>query len=414
MEDVKYKCIARIYHLFCLFAAITLTSWCIYEYSMDRDITEIRLRKFHETKDDIHPSITMCSLDPFWDKKYRSYLKNHSKLNITNEIQADSMIAFYRSLINAESTWLQNTVFKGKNESYEDVIQRFQVIDYDSSTLSLKDLISEFKITVPINSEELAGIHYNVLNDTHIVANNESSDVNRYSLQELQIINTYIIARQPYYKCFTIDIPFKRQADIREIAIRLNTSIFDYGLSLSSFYFTFTYPKQFIRTPIGSRILIPKNINRLPQCYKFEIHLGSMKVFKRRNKANSPCNPDWLNHDHKQLNKIIEKVGCNPMHWKQIPGWPSCSTPDQYAEINKQIYKRNEFMPPCRSIEKLAKTTRGSDLGSRLLGCVPGYTSHLDLQFFLDEEIFYEEVVLVPAYDIQHLVGNAGNCCIKG
>ena len=72
MEDVKYKYIVRTYHIFCLVVAITLTSWCIYEYSMDRDVTEIRLRKFHETKEDVHPSITICSLNPFWEEKYRT------------------------------------------------------------------------------------------------------------------------------------------------------------------------------------------------------------------------------------------------------------------------------------------------------------------------------------------------------
>ena len=406
MEDAKYKYIVRTYHIFCLVVAITLTSWCIYEYSMDRDVTEIRLRKFHETKEDIHPSITICSLNPFWEEKYRTYIKNHPAFNAVSDSQADAVITDYKNLLHSEKNWLHNIAYKYKNESSSSInqlIDRLHGIDYDSSTLSLKDFVSKFHITVPISSEELAYIHYDVLNDTNVIANNKSNDIQLYSLQEMKIINIYTSARQPYYKCFTIDTPLQLQTDIREVSIKLNTSIFSYGLSLSQFYFTLTYPKQFIRTPIGSRIVIPKSVERLPQCYKYEIHVGSMKVFKRRNKSQSPCNSDCFNHDKKQLNEIIRNIGCKPIHWKQTSNFPDCTKPNEYTKINQQIYQRNEFMPPCRSIEKLAKTTRGFDLGIKCLR-----NSYLDLKFYLDEEIFYEEVVLVPAYDIQHLVGNAG------
>lgn len=103
------------------------------------------------------------------------------------------------------------------------------------------------------------------------------------------------------------------------------------------------------------------------------------------------------------MNYIVGKVGCNPMHWDRIKNIPNCSTANQYSEINQMIYEKKEFMPPCRSIEKLAKSTNGFDLG---LHCLTN--NYLDLKFYLNEETFYEEVILVPAYDIQHLVGNAG------
>ena len=401
MQTVTYKFIIRAYHIFCLIVAITLTSWCIYEYSMDRDVTEIRLRKFHETNNDIHPSITICSRSPFLKEKYRIYIKNHPQLNISNDNQADAMMGYFKSFIDSSTNWLKGTAFKDQNESYNQLIETLKGIDYDSSTISLRDLVSKFTLTVPVSSEQLAYIHYDVINDSHIASNNESNDLQLYALQEMKDINSYISARQPYYKCFTIDTPMKLQTDIREISIKLNTSIFSYGLSLSQFYFTLTYPKQFIRTPIGSRITINKNKN--PQCYKFQIHLGSMKVFKRRDKSSAPCNSDWLHHDEKQMNYIIRKVGCNPMHWNLIHNMPNCSTAKQYSEINKMFRETKEFMPPCRSIEKLAKFTTGLDLGIRCLT-----DSYLDLKFYLDEETFYEEVILVPAYDIQHLVGNAG------
>ena len=408
MENGKHKHTFQIYHVFCLLVAIALTSWCIYEYSMDRDVTEIKLRNFHDTKEDILPSITLCVLNPFWEEKYRSYIKDHVTFNVSNDKQADEVISDYKMLLGGQTAWqydIENRFRyeKDSSTSTKQLIERLHYIDYDSSTISLKDLVSEFRISVPINSDKLASIEFDVLNDTHIIANNKSNDIQDYSLQDMKIINTYTSARQAYYKCFTIDTPLQLHTDIREVYVKLDTSIFSYGLSLSQFYFALTYPNQFIRTPIGKRILIPRKAGK-PQCYRFEIHLGSMKVFQRRNKAKSPCNHDWLNHDTKQMNEIIRRVGCNPTHWKkQGSNFPNCSRPNQYSEINKQVYKRNGFMPPCRSIEKLAKTSIGYDYG---ISCLAN--SYLVLKLYLDEEVFYEEVRLVAAYDFQSLVGNAG------
>ena len=64
-------------------------------------------------------------------------------------------------------------------------------------------------------------------------------------------------------------------------------------------------------------------------------------------------------------------------------------------------------MPPCRSVEILKKSTKGTELKGT--GCLQSSTSYLDLKVYLDEESFYKEIVLVRAYTIQSLIGNAGN-----
>ena len=55
----------QLFRGICSFIAIALTLWCFYEYELDKDISDISLRRFHETPDDIHPSITLCRKDPF-------------------------------------------------------------------------------------------------------------------------------------------------------------------------------------------------------------------------------------------------------------------------------------------------------------------------------------------------------------
>ena len=99
----------------------------------------------------------------------------------------------------------------------------------------------------------------------------------------------------------------------------------------------------------------------------------------------------------------MRKVGCNPKHWKVESNLPNCSKIEQYKDLNKNLYKKNVFMPPCRSIEGLSTQKQETDLGFRCL-----QNSYLDLFFYLDEEKMYKEIILVPAYSFQSLIGNAG------
>ena len=47
-----------------------LVGWCIREYSLDHDYTETTFASFHETSDDIYPSVTICDMDPMMEEKY--------------------------------------------------------------------------------------------------------------------------------------------------------------------------------------------------------------------------------------------------------------------------------------------------------------------------------------------------------
>ena len=184
--------------------------------------------------------------------------------------------------------------------------------------------------------------------------------------------------------------------------MRLNVSSFPSKIiTTGKFFFYLTYPKQFLRAPYGSGIKLA--IDRPVDCYKFEIHVGYMRVFRRRNKRQSPCNPEWKHHDKNQMAHVSKTVGCNPRHWKMPSYLPDCTDPQQIAEINKELYKKNGYIPPCRSIETIIKTTKGKT-GWRMCYSF----KFLDLKMFVDEQSHYEEVFLYPSYSLQALVGNAG------
>jgi hypothetical protein len=318
-------------------------------------------------------------------------------------------IQTYKDFIRGEQEIWSNIRLLFPNNTEEEVLLGLQEIDYDEVTTGLRDIISEFYITLPIDSEDLSRLNYDVRSDDQLILNeNDIATWDDFTywkkrLFEFKSITSYISTRQPYYKCYTIDAPMIEKVKIREISMRLNTSIFSYGLSSSQFHFYLTYPKQFLRTPLGNRIALPLQIKNA-QCYKLEIHLGPIKVLRRRDKRKEPCNEDLKHHDEKQLNAVFEKTGCKPRHWKIPSALPNFSIPKQYSDFNDKFNNRDEnFMAPCRSIEKLAKEK---------VGTAPGWMScrktWLDLKVYLDGESYYEEVIFLPAYTFQSLIGNTG------
>jgi len=373
---------------------------------MDRDVTEIKLQKYHETSDDIYPSLSICIKDPFLKEKYMKRIKQISivqDLNLTFITEHPNIINSFGHLIDGNERDLKKSLLLLKN-TYESLLLGLQEIDYDEVTIGIKELISNLEVTIPVtinNMEALEHLVYDVKNGTMVLNDEKSYQVNAFD--EFNHVNTYVSARNSLYKCFTFDIPLRKRIQPRKLQISLNTSVFPADFSPSQFYFTLTYPNQLMHSTLGNRIRIPYT---KAGCYKFEIHLGSTKVFKRRDKTKIPCNPDWRHQDEKELQYIAEKVGCNPKHWKLQSQLPNCSVPEQYLELKKQLSQNDAFMVPCRSIEKLAKRTKGTNLWRRCSFASEG--SFLDLELYLDEEKFYEEVILSSAYTLQSLVGNAG------
>ena len=49
----------ELYHIICVLATIGLVCWVSYEYSLNEDETQIHVKEFNETTDDIYPSTTI-------------------------------------------------------------------------------------------------------------------------------------------------------------------------------------------------------------------------------------------------------------------------------------------------------------------------------------------------------------------
>ena len=140
-------------------------------------------------------------------------------------------------------------------------------------------------------------------------------------------------------------------------------------------------------------------------CYVQDTIVGSMDVFKRRDKRNQPCISDWRNHDKYVFQAFAKKAGCIPRHWKVKSDMPNCTTNQQYYAIYNEYNKIRGIVPPCRGIEKLTQTSYETDLGIK---CTFIGNWRLMLTFDFRSETAYKEVLLVRAYSFQSLIGNSG------
>ena len=413
MFNSIHSCASNSFHTICLFTAIIFVAWCINEYSLDNDYPVIKFATFHETSKDLYPSITICDHDPYIREKYEPYFKNLPIIGKAADGSHQSKILGSYILLRRgdkgsalkEKDWLRKL-----NVTYDQWIDGLQQIDYDKITANFEDILTEFYFQIPIKFDHLDTLYYNMSNgsliadETKIEKFANSSQWKGISLEAFKHLRTYVSDTGVHHKCITIDTPMVEGVAIREMGMKFDTSVFpERTISPGKFDFYLTYPKQFLRARInsGSRIKFP--FDKPVNCYKFEIHVGYMRVFGRRYKKRSPCNIEWDNHDEIQMRHVAEKVGCAPKNWNISSDLPYCSIPNQFSEINEELNNKNGFMPPCRSIETLLKTTEGYTNWRMCLG-----KSFLELKLFLDEQSHYEEVVLLPAYSLQSLVGNSG------
>ena len=172
---------SKLFHVLCIFATVGLVSWCTYEYSLDHDFTEIKFRKFHEKPDDIYPSITICDKTPFHStpakERFLSYMKNLliNHKGEYNIFAASVQIKAYQEVLAGRNSVLKNSIESNHlNTTYEQLLLDFQAIDYDEVTTQLRDLISGFYITIPIDSQSVNNLEYHISNDDDLILSQTS------------------------------------------------------------------------------------------------------------------------------------------------------------------------------------------------------------------------------------------------
>ena len=393
----KLRLLTVVFRYICLICAISLTIVCIVQFALNKDVAEIKFREYHNTKDDLYPSITFCHLNPFILDKLQRYGKNLT-------------ISGYKRYL-AGNYDIANQLFELDYQNLDRVF--FNQIDYDEVTFHIKDYLTKFLVVFLSNDF----VNYDII--SYSMQNGSLApdiDINKEEYQDLPEINYYVSARHYLYKCFTFDAPFVQERFINNFELDISASIFPENkvnpAAISGDYFvTFGYPNQLIRSTVRNRVII-KDPNFSTSCFLQETMIGSIEVLKRRDKSSQECNLDWKNHDQYVLLDIATRVNCNPKHWKLKLDLESCSTQEQYDAITKEFSSLKTSIPPCKSIERLSQTTYVENLDNRC-SFMPPHIGKLMLKIDFHKETMYKEIELVRAYTLQNLVGNAGNIINK-
>ena len=372
VEAVSFKkSIEYFFHIACIVAAISTTSWCVYIFSQDHDVCLVDFKQYNEEKEYIYPSFSLIFVNPFIEEK----LKEHGEgINATTYSQFLEGLYWDEKMLN---------------------------ISYDDVTINIADYF----------------LGYDIM-QADLTLKSYTDFKSRYNDGWKP---PYVSHRHPKWKAFAVDKPYHKGQRIIRIWTKIKTEIFpngirphrtNYNSSSSSFgglEFILHYPGQIFRSwnlGIG-KWAWPKRTNSSSQNFVMAFTRRNMDVLVRRNKRTKSCNEDWLNYDKSILEKQMKFIGCRPPYYYSID-LPVCSTKENLKKVAPPTPEDlNKYPPACRAISKLQFDYQDIDEDDDIIEGVNGTDPHFSLSITALDTTF-KLIELVRAYDIQSLIGNAG------
>lgn len=369
MSLIQCKHLKFAHYILCISAALCLSIWCIYNYSLDEDLTRIDFKRFNEQKDDIYPSISVCLCNPYISKKLKKY---------GNDITPSKYIKF-----------LQGDMWQ----------QEMLDIDYEDVTIDIKDYFLGYDITYSNNER---------------VSYKSQDDIEPGTIGWRLPYATLNVSSQ---KCFTVDIPFQPQKILRQLNIRIKTSIFPnktrpakltYNPSngdVECFSIYFHYPMQMTAGKGIEKSSWPIREKNDSKAYTMFFKLKNIEVIHNRNKRMNPCIEYLSNHDKHTFQKFVEMAGCRPPYIKTNTTLTVCTTKE---EMKKTIDVSNEYRIardnfdkiPCRNLGRL-------DFGYREYDLPKDRTPSFNITLYYGDSK-YREIRQVRAFGLHALFGNIG------
>ena len=289
---VKY--LKYTYYIFCVLCAILLSIWCVYQYFLDEDLTQVNFKRFHEEKEDIYPSISLCFMNPYLPEM----LGNNHKTNIS----------FHEYL-----QFLQGNLWKPE----------ILTIDYHKVTLDIKNYLIGYDI---LYLEKEYPIH---MNTDDIMKSKTGWSFPKQSFSE------------PSMKCFTVDIPSFQNEPVKLFNLRIKTSIFSNDIRPSKLTFDyadgnaegflvlFHYKDQLINGQYKSKKNWPLRAANDSKSFNMVFLLQNIEVIRHRDKRRRPCKHFPYDETENVMKQIINATGCIPPYLPIRDNLSICQTQDE-------------------------------------------------------------------------------------
>ena len=370
-SNYVYKVTYHFFYLICSSATLFFICYCLYQYSLNEDISQVTFKEFHQTEENIYPSLTLCFELEFNDDDLR-------KCGVTSSDDYTNYLT--------GNFWSDQMVN----------------VDYDKVTLNIESYLLGFVMWTPdwtyIHGEEY--FSYDHRSATYSIDNN-STDFYGWKPR------FYISYRGHRQKCMSIDIPYMPRKKMWTFGAIFDRSIFPNSTRPDYYGFgvKMHYPGQLLRNQMQKYVWKERTFNTSTHVtMKFKIQ--KLEVIKHRKSAKQSCNKNWTKDDERMMLEKMQRVGCKPSYLKVDADFPICRSQREmkiFANFNSTHYQ-----PPCKSIRKILYSYEEFN---HLEDWTDGWPNETDRLFEVMVEFTdgtYMEIEQVQDYGPQDVVGDIG------
>ena len=370
-SSLSYKITYYFFHLICTTATIFFVCFCLYKYSLNKDLSQVTFQEFHKTKDNIYPSMTLCFANIFYEENLKEY-----------GIQS---IDDYTNYLNGEF-W---------NDSMIDV-------DYDNVTISISDYLLGFVSWTP-DWTYIHGDEYFMYDHRKNMKAIKDGSTRTYDWKP-KFYTSYTGNSQ---KCMTVDIPFTQGKKVWTFGAVFDSSIFPNTTRPAYYEFGIKmhYPGQLLRHTMQKYVW--KSLENKTSAYvTMRFKIQKLEVIRQRETSKEPCNKDWKEDDETMLLQKISRIGCKPSFLKIKSDSPICKSQKQMKMF--ATFNSSHYHAPCQSIQKILYAYEEYSI---LEDWTEEWTSEIDDIFEVMFEFTdgtYMEIEQVRDYGLQDVVGDIG------
>ena len=311
MSLIHRNTVNLLAHILCLFTLVYAAVQCYLDYIKNEDLSEVSFKKYQSKIDSVYPSLSICFMSPFLQERLRKY-------------GSMAYTSVYESYLSGSYDKEQQLL----NISYEDVSIR----------------ADDFLIYTYVKG--------NVLFDS---GGNGTMEIRNITSESWPWYSTKMM------KCFTLHVPFQKDATMRQVGLTFRKDIFPGGIrptdgfTSGGLHLYLHYPEQFARSWARSQRIWPLHASGKGG-YQMRFYLKSMEVIDRRSKPNDQCQvvkryDGWLK-EH-----IMSTVKCRPPYWKPVGNTTVCKTTKELLRVKQEFwnvfYGAVDLNTPCREIKKL-------------------------------------------------------------
>ena len=313
MAHNVWQILSTSFTVSCVSITIILSGFWTYKFTLDEHLCSVEFKAYHDSKEVVHPSMSMCWQNPFTSSKESGFVN-------TSEIQ---------------------NYFSGKGN-----IERLHM-DYENISFQITDYLKKYWVLWRNGSTTWYKPHEYLWNAPYV----------SYSG----------FLRNIFYKCFALELP---DNSAQSISILLSNKMFPQGIRTPSFGLMamFHLPNQILRTDITRRRTWP--IRKDQNGYSMRFKVQSVEIFQRRR----DCHENWVTYDNDVIQYHLKKVGCRPPYHMLKHNLPLCKTNKQMRDIaiRLSLAINYDYAPPCKSMEVVHYQYREAELS----GLNAKYTGH--------------------------------------